>query len=347
MSLAGKRNPPKGWYEAYKLSSNLIADLFLVSKTPLSESRYRTHGDESQYTPTDLLSRAEARGHKIGMVIDLTNTHLYYDPSEFEKRGIQYKKIRCDGYNGVPTEEAVEEFHRVCKDHQEQWGWTRIVVHCTYGRNRTGYMIARYLMDYKDYDCDDAISEMRSVVFKGLNKVTYRSSLWYYYRDHILTNRIYGTHFDLFNPKDIRDVQGKTKFVFIQTKNKGTRRVDLFDKKSKILLEKDTDEDCHLRLYGQELRDYLNKCEATLRVIKEEEHIILNGLRSKVPHKDVTLETLSSKEWAVRKSMSDVMGLGRRSYETGPLIFESCGCEFCNEGPDCTFYPLLEELSLD
>ncbi|KAF5953668.1 hypothetical protein HYC85_006524 [Camellia sinensis] len=84
----------------------------------------------------------------LGLVIDLTNTSRYYHASDLKKEGIKHVKIQCKGRDSVPDNEAVNYFvYEVSlfltrQKHSKKY----IIVHCTHGHNRTGYMIVHYLM---------------------------------------------------------------------------------------------------------------------------------------------------------------------------------------------------------
>lgn len=89
----------------------------------------------------------------MGLVIDLTNTSRYYNSNEWTKDGVKYVKVPCRGRNEVPDNELVNTFvHEVNRFlHQQQGKGAAannkyVLVHCTHGHNRTGFMIVHYLM---------------------------------------------------------------------------------------------------------------------------------------------------------------------------------------------------------
>ncbi|KAF7146768.1 hypothetical protein RHSIM_Rhsim04G0165400 [Rhododendron simsii] len=73
------------------------------SKLPPGRSRSRSCvGTWSNKEPTGV--------HKLGLVIDLTNTSRYYQASDWKKEGIKHVKIQCRGRDSVPENEAVNCF---------------------------------------------------------------------------------------------------------------------------------------------------------------------------------------------------------------------------------------------
>ncbi|TKY63429.1 mRNA-capping enzyme [Spatholobus suberectus] len=84
----------------------------------------------------------------LGLVIDLTNTSRYYPVADLKKECIKHVKIQCKGRDSVPDNLSVNQFvYEVTQflsrqKHSKKY----ILVHCTHGHNRTGYMIIHYLM---------------------------------------------------------------------------------------------------------------------------------------------------------------------------------------------------------
>ena len=92
------------------------------------------------------------------MVLDLTDTTKYYDPSEFVANNVVHYKIPCCGM-AIPTEDVVQHFNTIVtkylKEHKRS---DKLVgVHCFTGVNRTGYLVCRYLIDIMKWDPITAI----------------------------------------------------------------------------------------------------------------------------------------------------------------------------------------------
>jgi mRNA-capping enzyme len=95
------------------------------------------------------------------MVIDLTNSKRYYRLETFEEdneevkgkdhvpeglHGYRHVKIPNRGRGEVPDPEAVSDFCFEVFSHLNANPHSYILVHCTHGFNRTGFMIASYMM---------------------------------------------------------------------------------------------------------------------------------------------------------------------------------------------------------
>ncbi|BET02001.1 dual specificity phosphatase 11 (RNA RNP complex 1-interacting) [Nesidiocoris tenuis] len=106
-----------------------------------------------RWTIDDLVKRYP----NIGLVIDLTLTTRYYNYEHLLTRGVDYCKIACPG-RVLPSEHLVSRFFAAIDTYIETHpGGELVGVHCTHGVNRTGYMIARYLIQRMGFDLDKAI----------------------------------------------------------------------------------------------------------------------------------------------------------------------------------------------
>ncbi|KAF8570179.1 hypothetical protein P879_06981 [Paragonimus westermani] len=110
-----------------------------------------------RFTFNDLFSQVRSLGQTVSCVIDLTYTK-YYNPNFLYRKGVRYHKIFVEGHN-VPHQKHVDEFARVVGLERQQSPNGIIVVHCTHGVNRTGYLICRYLIDVMGYDPSVALKE--------------------------------------------------------------------------------------------------------------------------------------------------------------------------------------------
>jgi len=102
----------------------------IPAKTPLRAGR------------DSLAAIVEKCPHDIRSVVDLTNTQKSRYPVP---RGIRRVHLKMEGHGKVPDERAVETFLRIVEDLRAQRGGT-VLVHCTHGLNRTGYLCCRWLM---------------------------------------------------------------------------------------------------------------------------------------------------------------------------------------------------------
>ncbi|XP_065883187.1 RNA/RNP complex-1-interacting phosphatase-like [Dysidea avara] len=109
-----------------------------------------------RFTPTQLVGGLKKNGLKLGLVVDLTHTSIYYDPREFEQFGVQHIKVECPG-KVVPSADVYKKFAGVIRSQLALPDPGVVVVHCTHGVNRTGYLICKFLIDHFKYSSDDAI----------------------------------------------------------------------------------------------------------------------------------------------------------------------------------------------
>lgn len=77
--------------------------------------------------------------------------------------GLQYKSIPLNG-RGAPTDKDTAEFLTLLGSTSGQ----KVFVHCKYGADRTGVMIAAYRISSQKWSVQDAIGEMREFRFHHL-----------------------------------------------------------------------------------------------------------------------------------------------------------------------------------
>ena len=92
-----------------------------------------------------------------GLVVDLTNTSRWYDAKTLSEKDIKYVKINCKGRAETPNEDQTRTFIQVCSNFIAQNPLLCIGVHCTHGFNRTGFLIAAYLVEKHDWGVDAAV----------------------------------------------------------------------------------------------------------------------------------------------------------------------------------------------
>ncbi|KAI3912018.1 hypothetical protein MKW92_047748 [Papaver armeniacum] len=124
---------------------------------------------------------------EIGLVIDLTNTTRYYQPSDWKKQGIKHVKIACKGRDSVPDPESVNTFvYEVLQFYfrqQESNNRKYILVHCTHGHNRTGFMIVHFLMRSQPLSVTNAIETFHDARPPGIYKQDYIDALYAFYHE--------------------------------------------------------------------------------------------------------------------------------------------------------------------
>ncbi|KAG8044111.1 hypothetical protein GUJ93_ZPchr0047g2820 [Zizania palustris] len=150
-SKAGRgriKEAPHGWMNCPAFGEPI--DKIIPSKVPLDETFNDSVPPGKRYSSKQVVNKQRKAGREIGFVIDLTNTTRYYQSAEWTRQGTKYLKIACKGRDTVPDNESVNEFvYEVMMflDRQKQSKNPKyILVHCTHGHNRTGFMIIHYLM---------------------------------------------------------------------------------------------------------------------------------------------------------------------------------------------------------
>ncbi|GAQ88422.1 mRNA capping enzyme family protein [Klebsormidium nitens] len=134
---------PEGWLQCPPYGEPV--DGLIPCKVPLGERFDHLLELHQRLTPKLLTERLRRAGTPIGLVIDLTNTNRYYKEKEFTSQNVKYIKIGLRGRNEVPDAESVNLFYYEVMRYRQTKGAKHILVHCTHGHNRTGYMIATFL----------------------------------------------------------------------------------------------------------------------------------------------------------------------------------------------------------
>lgn len=169
--------PPDGWLDCPEQGQEL--GCLIPSKVPLGES-FNDHIPSKKYTPKQAILQQRVLGRELGLVIDLTNTTRYYPLSDWKKEGIGHVKIRCRGRDSVPDDESVKKFCDEVLDFRSQETNTKkyILVHCTHGFNRTGYMIVQFLVRTESISVTEAINKFAQARHPGIYKPDYIDALY-------------------------------------------------------------------------------------------------------------------------------------------------------------------------
>lgn len=115
---------------------------------------------------------------KVGLWIDLTNTSRFYDRADVEKKGCRYVKMQCRGHGETPSLEQTRSFIEIVDEFTSNNPLEKIGVHCTHGFNRTGFLIASYLVEKNDYSVAGAIHSFAVARPPGIYKQDYISELY-------------------------------------------------------------------------------------------------------------------------------------------------------------------------
>ncbi|GAU51449.1 hypothetical protein TSUD_413460 [Trifolium subterraneum] len=173
---------PPGWLDCPAHGQEL--GCLIPSKVPLGES-FNDYIPNKRYTPKQAIHQQRALGRELGLVIDLTNTTRYYQLSDWKKEGIGHVKIRCKGRDSVPDDESVEKFCNEVLDFCSRRPNTKkyILVHCTHGHNRTGYMIVSFLVRTESISVTEAINKFAQARPPGIYKQDYIDALYMFFNE--------------------------------------------------------------------------------------------------------------------------------------------------------------------
>ena len=174
---------PSRWLKCPRKSAELIGGKFLAFKTPLNDRFDDQVPPEYRFSPSMLFNSMRSYKVNIGLWIDLTNTRRFYRQSEVENFNCKYIKVQCRGHNESPSEEQVKLFVRICSNFIAQHPLDIIAVHCTHGFNRTGFLIASYLIEAMDWSPEAAWQEFRMKRAPGIYKQEYINDLFDRYGD--------------------------------------------------------------------------------------------------------------------------------------------------------------------
>ncbi|KAK9281057.1 hypothetical protein L1049_003950 [Liquidambar formosana] len=173
---------PPGWLDCPAYGQEIGP--IVPSKVPLGES-FNQYINGKTYFPKQVIHQQRLLGRELGLVIDLTNTSRYYPVSDWTEGGIDYVKIKCKGRDSVPDDASVDKFvaeaMRFCsrQSHSKKY----ILVHCTHGHNRTGYMIVHFLVRTESISVTEAIDKFARARFPGIYKQDYIDALYMFYHE--------------------------------------------------------------------------------------------------------------------------------------------------------------------
>eukprot|EP00116_Pleurobrachia_bachei_P003195 sb/3463457/ len=162
----GGGKPPSGWLDYTPLGREIGNTRIVACKTPLKREIHKKRSDDitkDRFTPDDCLEAVSymTGGRKyVGLVLNLTNTPKYYNPHEFERSHVHFGAIRCPGHVN-PSDDLFEVFQNSIYNFYHDYPDPNalILVHCTHGVNRTGYMITRFLIQCEGWAPEKAISD--------------------------------------------------------------------------------------------------------------------------------------------------------------------------------------------
>ncbi|XP_057364724.1 RNA/RNP complex-1-interacting phosphatase-like [Daphnia carinata] len=152
----GKNGLPDRWLDYISIGQEIRGVPIIACKVPLREDMlHRNLRREHWFTPDNLVEMVP----NVGCIVDLTATSRYYNPQVFIERGIHHEKIFCEG-RVIPKATTVRRFFQVVDEflHSVNSRGKVLMVHCTHGLNRTGYLVSRYMVERRGFQPADAIA---------------------------------------------------------------------------------------------------------------------------------------------------------------------------------------------
>lgn len=109
-------------------------------------------------------------------MIDLTNTNKYYSPQELPQ-GVKHLKLSVQGH-ACPSQWHIERaIGEIIQARQRMGPLTVVVIHCTHGMNRTGFVIAQLLCKLEGYSLEAALTAFNKIRTPGLWRENYVKEL--------------------------------------------------------------------------------------------------------------------------------------------------------------------------
>jgi mRNA-capping enzyme len=179
------KEAPQGWLDCPAFGEPI--DRIIPSKVPLDETFDESVPPGKRYSSKQVINKQRKAGREIGLVIDLTNTSRYYSSAEWTNQGTKYVKIPCRGRDAVPDNESINAFVYEVMTFLERQKQSRtpkyVLVHCTHGHNRTGFMIIHYLMRTHISWVAEAINIFAQRRPPGIYKRDYIEALYSFYHE--------------------------------------------------------------------------------------------------------------------------------------------------------------------
>lgn len=159
---AGVKEPP-GWADVSPLSSGPLHGV-VVARVPLA--RHAT------WAPSDLTRAVCALGHgPPAVVINVSNSNRWYAPSDF---ACPVKFIKTPGGGNIPPAKALHAFLKIVRKYRRHG---IVVLHCTHGHNRSGFMLVNLLLRSHGYTPEAACAAFAGVRPPGIVRPEYVRAL--------------------------------------------------------------------------------------------------------------------------------------------------------------------------
>ena len=172
----GPQSIPDGWTKCPAIGYVVPGTRLIPCKVPLGVKFDGVVG-AAHFTPSDVIMHSIKIGKPLGLVIDLSNTDRYYSVREWDETGVRHVPIRCAGRNETPDASMVRIFLSEVASFEASCPDKYILVHCTHGHNRTGFMIVHYLIELRGWTLNQALGIFSASREPGIYKEDYVKEL--------------------------------------------------------------------------------------------------------------------------------------------------------------------------
>jgi hypothetical protein len=171
---------PPPWDESYgDCKMSIIDDHMLACRTPLDPGRYRADGwtvHAMLAKAMDMVATSAPRQRKF-TVINLSATAKYYSTNPlggYAPYDVEFHHISLRGHT-VPSQTDTDNFLIIADDAIARR--RVVIVHCTHGLNRTGFMVCRWLMRAKGWTAAQALEYFSFMRAPGIMRDNIKTSV--------------------------------------------------------------------------------------------------------------------------------------------------------------------------
>ena len=160
------------WDESYgDERMNIIANQVLACRVPLDPQKYKADG----WTVEAMLAKARSMMNPVPdkfLVLNLSATDKYYTPTA--DINVEFAHMLLRGRT-VPSAQDVAVFIKEVNDAIAEG--KGVIVHCTHGLNRTGFMLCKWLMRDKHWTATQALEYFAVVRPPGIMRENIKDGL--------------------------------------------------------------------------------------------------------------------------------------------------------------------------
>ncbi|QDZ20658.1 protein-tyrosine phosphatase [Chloropicon primus] len=173
-------NKLKKWGDYGSFGVPMVAERILPMKTPLTEQILKdwSHTLEEPprhvHTVDSFIEAQREEGRQVGLIVDLCNHDCLY--REDIPDGVRYQHIWCIAKE-VPGDEFIQQFVEVVGNFHDQHPDQFVAVHCSYGFNRTGFMICCYLILKRKLSIEEAMKKFKESRDPGIKHEKFKKEL--------------------------------------------------------------------------------------------------------------------------------------------------------------------------